>query len=340
MRTMFEFLMKAVRRVRPVLRIQSFMIGAAFSLLFLHGCTALAQNTMPDLISEAAEEEDLLEIDPDWYEEFVAEEEETDESDLTLDELIAKYAAEGDVGEEEIEYDTIGEDTGDKSLLVAHTGMAGQAAQNSLYAFQLAGQAGYNGIETDVRMTRDGVLVCYHDETLADKTGASGSVESSTWDRLSGLYVRSKHGAQPIAKFEEYLDTCKAYGCNAVIDLKYSSSYKTMIKLIDAMVKERDMQYLAIYQCSIPKYLQYVKELDPYNRCWLLCGKKTAASSSTYKNAAAMGCEGVNVPVADRSIPEAAHSYGMICGFYQTDDDAAQRKLFDMGYDLVMENGR
>lgn len=30
----------------------------------------------------------------------------------------------------------------------------------------------------------------------------------------------------------------------------------------------------------------------------------------------------------------------MICGYYQTDDDAAQRKLFKMGYDLVMENGR
>ena len=312
----------------------------SFSLLLINSRTVHAVNDMPDIMCEWIDEEDTEEFDPDWYEEFLSEEEETEESDLSLDELIAKYAAEGDVGEEEIEYDTVTEDTGDKSLLIAHTGMAGQAAQNSLYAFQLAGQAGYNGIETDVRMTRDGVLVCYHDETLADKTGASGSVESSTWDRLSGLYVRSKHGSQPIAKFEDYLDTCKAYGCNAVIDLKYSGNYKTMIKLIDAMVKERDMQYLAIYQCSIPKYLQYAKELDPYNRCWLLCGKKSAASSATYKTAAAMGCEGVNVPVADSSVPKAVHSYGMTCAFYQTDDDSAQKKLFDMGYDLVMENGR
>lgn len=283
--------------------------AAIISLILAGSSTAWGHNNMPDTLCAMIDEEDVEEFDPDWYEEFEEEEEtEPDDSELTLDELIAKYAAEGDVGEEEIEYDTISEDTGDKSLLVAHTGMAGRAAQNSLYAFQLAGQAGYNGIETDVRMSGDSVLVCYHDETLADKTGASGSVESSTWKRLSGLYVRSKHGSQPIAKFEDYLDTCKTYGCNAVIDLKYSNHYKTMIKLIDAMVKERDMQYMAIYQCSIPKYLQYVKELDPNNRCWLLVGKKARVRRQPIKvlrhlDVKALMCRSRTVPSPKQPIP-------------------------------------
>ena len=68
---------------------------------------AWGHNNMPDTLCAMIDEEDVEEFDPDWYEEFEEEEEtEPDDSELTLDELIAKYAAEGDVGEEEIEYDT------------------------------------------------------------------------------------------------------------------------------------------------------------------------------------------------------------------------------------------
>lgn len=51
-------------------------------------------------------------------------------------------------------------------LAIAHRGGAALAAENSLSAFKVAAEAGTDAIETDIRLTRDGVLVCVHDPDL------------------------------------------------------------------------------------------------------------------------------------------------------------------------------
>jgi len=51
-------------------------------------------------------------------------------------------------------------------LAVAHRGGAALAAENSIFAFKAAVAAGADAIETDIRLTRDGALVCVHDPDL------------------------------------------------------------------------------------------------------------------------------------------------------------------------------
>ena len=58
--------------------------------------------------------------------------------------------------------------------------------ENSLAAFRAAIEHGY-GITMDVRITRDGVPVIFHDPRLYRMTGAEGSVESSTLAELGEL---------------------------------------------------------------------------------------------------------------------------------------------------------
>lgn len=53
-----------------------------------------------------------------------------------------------------------------KPLIVAHRGGAALAAENTVAAFKAAAAAGADAIETDVRRTRDGALVCLHDADL------------------------------------------------------------------------------------------------------------------------------------------------------------------------------
>lgn len=51
-------------------------------------------------------------------------------------------------------------------LIVAHRGASAVAPENTLAAFQLAMDLGADGIELDVRQSRDGVPVVIHDATL------------------------------------------------------------------------------------------------------------------------------------------------------------------------------
>jgi glycerophosphoryl diester phosphodiesterase len=52
--------------------------------------------------------------------------------------------------------------------VLAHRGLVGRHAENTLGAFEDALRAGADGLETDVRLTADGRLVLFHDRILAD----------------------------------------------------------------------------------------------------------------------------------------------------------------------------
>ena len=51
-------------------------------------------------------------------------------------------------------------------LIIGHRGASAVAPENTLVAFREAIAAGSDGIEFDVRLTRDGVPVIIHDDNL------------------------------------------------------------------------------------------------------------------------------------------------------------------------------
>jgi glycerophosphoryl diester phosphodiesterase len=69
----------------------------------------------------------------------------------------------------------------------AHRGGAALWPENTLAAFEGAIALGYRYIETDVHRTRDGAIVCFHDETLERTTNGVGRVADLTLDELRAL---------------------------------------------------------------------------------------------------------------------------------------------------------
>src|SRR5712691_5702989 len=59
-------------------------------------------------------------------------------------------------------------------LAFAHRGAAPDGLENTMAAFERAIRSGYRYLETDVRVTRDGVPVLFHDATLDRVTDSSG----------------------------------------------------------------------------------------------------------------------------------------------------------------------
>ena len=83
------------------------------------------------------------------------------------------------------------------------------ASENSVEIIKLASRLGATGIEIDVRYTKDGVPILYHDNTLnlrlIQKSGLTGPVEDYTFQQLRTL-VRLINGEQ-IPTLEEALET-------------------------------------------------------------------------------------------------------------------------------------
>lgn len=61
-------------------------------------------------------------------------------------------------------------------LVIAHRGFSAGHPENSLEAFEAAIAAGADAIETDVRLSRDGVPVCSHDADLKRLRGRADTV--------------------------------------------------------------------------------------------------------------------------------------------------------------------
>ena len=50
--------------------------------------------------------------------------------------------------------------------LFSHRGGRLEHDENTMYAFEKSYEAGYRGYETDIRLTSDGKLVLFHDNSL------------------------------------------------------------------------------------------------------------------------------------------------------------------------------
>ena len=74
-----------------------------------------------------------------------------------------------------------------RPLVYAHRGGAALRPENTLAAFDHGLALGADGLEFDVRFSRDGVVVVHHDATLERTTGATGPIAERTADELASV---------------------------------------------------------------------------------------------------------------------------------------------------------
>ena len=97
----------------------------------------------------------------------------------------------------------------------AHRGGAAHAPENSWRAFEHAVGLGYSYLETDVQATLDGILVAFHDRTLARMTGRPGRIARMNHRDLAPALIA---GTEPIPLLEDLLGAWPDIRFN--IDLK------------------------------------------------------------------------------------------------------------------------
>ncbi|BBX28712.1 glycerophosphodiester phosphodiesterase [Mycolicibacterium alvei] len=78
-------------------------------------------------------------------------------------------------------------------FVVAHRGASAAKPEHTLAAYDLALREGADGVECDVRLTRDGHLVCVHDRRVDRTSTGSGLVSEMTLAELRRLDYGSWH---------------------------------------------------------------------------------------------------------------------------------------------------
>ena len=129
-----------------------------------------------------------------------------------------------------------------KTKMIAHRGLSGLEKENTAIAFIAAGNKSYYGIETDVRLTKDGEFVICHDDKLQRVAGVDMSISTSSYDELSSICLFDLETGRPknylkIPKLTDYLEICKKYEKRAFIEIKELFLEADIVRLIN-LVKQ------------------------------------------------------------------------------------------------------
>lgn len=118
-------------------------------------------------------------------------------------------------------------------LALAHRGGAYhpeiEGLENTLAAFEHAVALGYDYLETDVHVTRDGVLLAFHDAVLDRVTDRRGALASMTYAEVREASVAGREEVPTLARlFEEFP------GALFNIDLKADGAVAPLAELVAA----------------------------------------------------------------------------------------------------------
>ena len=94
----------------------------------------------------------------------------------------------------------------------------GTSAQNNLKNIEVLLNNDIDMIEIDIQITKDGVPVLFHDETLDSKTNGSGRIQDKNWSEVS-QYRYNSDTSQGITKFEDAVNALKRSGKKTIFQL-------------------------------------------------------------------------------------------------------------------------
>ncbi len=107
----------------------------------------------------------------------------------------------------------------------AHRGYLDIRPENTVDAFEMAGISGADMVETDIRLTKDGIPVCFHNASVNVMTDGTGKVAKKTYADLRKLTIDNGNGLTYtnnayIPTLDQYLQIIKKYRMTAYVELK------------------------------------------------------------------------------------------------------------------------
>jgi glycerophosphoryl diester phosphodiesterase len=228
-------------------------------------------------------------------------------------------------------------------LVLAHRGLPGaDRPENSVAAVRAAFAGGADGVEVDVRLTADGVLVLSHDPDLHRVAGTATSVAGTAWPHL--LDVAAAAGV-PLTRVEDVL--VLAAGRRVVLEAKQpppgpGASARTAHALARAVgsLLQAGLPLDVTVSSFSPDVVAHVRRLLPDGVRTALLGRPLARPSSLVRQALAAGHTEVHPHVssllaAPQSVA-AAHAVGVAVCPWTVNRRRDVRRFDRLGVDALI----
>jgi len=150
-------------------------------------------------------------------------------------------------------------------VVVAHRGLALGYPENTLPAFRHALKLGVDYIEVDLRMTKDGIPVILHDDTLDRTTNGQGEVGALTLVEIkkldAGSFGGPEYAGEKIPTLEETLELVISLGGKLVLDIK-SGGYLDCTKVVRLVERYKAERKVVVGARSVEDITRF-RSLNP-----------------------------------------------------------------------------
>ncbi len=215
---------------------------------------------------------------------------------------------------------------------LAHRGGAAEAPENTRSAFQHAVDVGTPWIETDVRASRDGRAIVFHDEMLDRTADAHGPIAARTLAELSGVRLADGH---PPLSLVEALRTWPDTGFN--VDVKSPDAIGPFLRAV-ADTGAWDRVCAASFSVRRLRELrrhagpQLATSLGGSEVVRLVIGGRARVDACAAQVPAVVGGRDL---VTTRFIAR-AHAIGLLVHAWTVNDRTKMRDLLDLGVDGIV----
>ncbi len=228
------------------------------------------------------------------------------------------------------------------SRVAGHRGAKLRAPENTIAGFRAAKRLGAGWVELDSKLTRDGVPVVIHDQTLERTTDGAGRVDSVTLKEIgwldAGKWFAPEFAGEKVPTLADALKAIAAEGLGVNVEIKPCPG------------RERDTAEASIevirevWPSSLPAPI-----ISSFQRASLEAAQKAAPElprgllietreADWRETAQRLGCKAIHPKWSELSAEWIAeiHKAGFACLTWTVNDPQAAKRLLDWGVDCII----
>lgn len=154
---------------------------------------------------------------------------------------------------------------------INHRGANTYAPENTMSAFRISKELGFDMVECDVDFTIDNIPVVIHDSTVDRTSNGTGEVHSFTFEDIRkldfGSWKSTAYSGEKIPSFDEFILGCRTLGLHPYIEIKERDYINLeLVTTLVNIVHKYDMQDKVTWISFGIDKLQSVVKVDKYAR--------------------------------------------------------------------------
>lgn len=239
--------------------------------------------------------------------------------------------------------------------MVAHAGLFGMETANTNAGFIAAGNRSYWGVECDVRVAKDGLVVIHNDstegfapETIIMSESTVEQIQQVVLYERSFFHTMEDYGLTPgikaprsdlrIPTLQEYIRICKAYDKVCVTELKHAMTPETIAQVVECF-REQDYLDKVVFISFFWDNLTEIRKHLPKCPVQFLTDENHVFTDEFLDKVAACGFDlDIHIFTTTKELVDRIHEHGIKLNVWTCDWVDKAQNLVEWGVDYITSN--